>query len=122
MSDGESVKVAVRVRPFNARFCSTSLSIHHDVLTLINKSEVERGAKLCIEMVGKATTIWDVNEPERTKKTFAFDYSYWSHDGFHLDDTGLSIPDNDHYADQKRVFADLGQGVLTNAFAGLKIT
>ena len=84
-------------------------------------SEVDRGAKLCIEMVGKATTIWDVNEPERTKKTFAFDYSYWSHDGFHLDDTGLSIPDNDHYADQKRVFADLGQGVLTNAFAGLSI-
>lgn len=94
----ESVKVAVRVRPFNQR-------------------ELDRGAKLCIEMKGNQTWIWDVNDMS-TRRSFSFDYSYWSHDGFHNDSSGLSIPDNDHYSDQDRVFKDLGQGVLTNAFAG----
>ncbi len=69
-------------------------------------------------MKGNQTWIWDVADLT-TKRSFAFDYSYWSHDGFHIDSTGLSVPDNDHYSDQNRVFADLGQGVLTNAFAGM---
>jgi hypothetical protein len=80
--------------------------------------EIDRGAQVCIEMKGNQTWIWDVADLT-TKRSFAFDYSYWSHDGFHIDSTGLSVPDNDHYSDQNRVFADLGQGVLTNAFAGM---
>ena len=52
MSDS-SVKVAVRVRPFNNR-------------------EKAEGAVLCIEMKGKMTKVYS---PEFTKEYF-FDYSY----------------------------------------------
>ena len=50
---------------------------------------------------------------------FTFDYSYWSHDGFDVDDEGVSIPSaGSNYASQRMVFNDLGQGVLNNAFEG----
>ena len=56
-----SVKVAVRVRPFNTR-------------------EKEAGAKRVIEMEGKTTKI--IN-PETVKdRKFTFDYSYWSFSGY----------------------------------------
>eukprot|EP00697_Spironema_sp_BW2_P012877 gnl/Spiro4/29556_TR14478_c0_g1_i1.p1 gnl/Spiro4/29556_TR14478_c0_g1~~gnl/Spiro4/29556_TR14478_c0_g1_i1.p1 ORF type:complete len:1167 (+),score=471.93 gnl/Spiro4/29556_TR14478_c0_g1_i1:102-3602(+) len=55
----ESVKVAVRVRPFNAR-------------------EKERNAVLIITMNGHQTTI--TNPEGGEVKPFTFDYSYWSHD------------------------------------------
>ena len=52
-------------------------------------------------------------------KMFTFDYSYWSHDGFDVDDEGVSIPSaGSNYASQRMVFNDLGQGVLNNAFEG----
>uniref|UniRef100_A0A1I8I6D7 Kinesin-like protein n=1 Tax=Macrostomum lignano TaxID=282301 RepID=A0A1I8I6D7_9PLAT len=53
-------------------------------------------------------------------KTFAFDYSYWSHDGFEERPDGVLEPQSasSNYASQKRVFGDLGQGVLNNAFLG----
>ncbi len=89
-------------------------------------------------MEGNTTIIWDVNDEEKTRRKFAFDYSYWSHSGFHADSTGLLIPDDDkyacfdiahsqkylsmmysRYADQKKVFNDLGVGVLKNAFEGV---
>ena len=94
----ESIKVAVRVRPFNTR-------------------EQERGAKLVIDMQGNQTII---NHPkgEAEPKKFHFDYSYWSHDGYKEDDEGYMHPEDPRYCDQKRVFKDLGEGVLTNAWAG----
>jgi len=96
MSD-DNVKVAVRVRPFNKR-------------------EVERGSKLCLEMSGNTTSITD---PETGKtRDFAFDYSYWSHDNFKEEADGSLVPTGSKYADQDRVFNDLGQGVLKNAFEG----
>lgn len=58
----ESVRVAVRVRPFNSR-------------------EKARNAVNIVEMNGCSTTLRDPSGTEQTK-TFAFDYSYWSHDGF----------------------------------------
>lgn len=62
----ESVQVAVRVRPFNAR-------------------EKDRNAVCIIRMVDKKTII--INPDTEEQKEFAFDYSYWSHDGFDvLDD------------------------------------
>ena len=97
MSDS-SVKVAVRVRPYNNR-------------------EKQEGAELCVKMAGKMTKVFS---PELTKE-FIFDYSYWSHDGFIEDpDTGMMVPDgpNSIYSDQRRVFNDLGVGVLNNAFEG----
>jgi kinesin family member 13 len=93
-----SVKVAVRVRPFNNR-------------------EKQEGAVLCVDMQGKMTKVFS---PELTKE-FYFDYSYWSHDGFVEDgDSGMMVPDGpgSKYADQQRVFDDLGVGVLNNAFEG----
>lgn len=93
-----SVKVAVRVRPFNER-------------------EKTMGAKLCIEMSGKSTTIHNI-EDEKQNKTFAFDYSYWSHDGFENDPDGYSRPTSSKYADQEKVFNDIGKDVLNNAFDG----
>jgi kinesin family protein 13 len=63
-----SVKVGVRVRPFNSR-------------------EQELGCKLCVDMVGNTTRLLDVDDPKRNRD-FAFDYSFWSHDGFEPDANG----------------------------------
>ena len=95
----ESVKVAVRVRPFNQR-------------------EKDRGSKCVINMVDKLTQISDPDNPDQPPKDFSFDFSYWSHDQFHSDDIGVLIADTDHYATQRKVFDDLGQGVLDNAVKG----
>ncbi|EDQ91195.1 uncharacterized protein MONBRDRAFT_17919 [Monosiga brevicollis MX1] len=93
MSD--NVKVAVRVRPFNRR-------------------EKDRNAQLCIEMKGAQTII----RGDAGEKKFTFDYSYWSHDGFEEREDGLLVPTSPKYADQQRVFEDLGQLVLENAWEG----
>eukprot|EP00112_Aurelia_sp_Birch-Aquarium-sp1_P014219 Seg3055.2 transcript_id=Seg3055.2/GoldUCD/mRNA.D3Y31 product="Kinesin-like protein KIF28P" protein_id=Seg3055.2/GoldUCD/D3Y31 len=95
----ESVRVAVRVRPFNSR-------------------EKDRGAKLVIDMQGKMTIIKDPEQPNVPPKEFSFDFSYWSHDGMSENENGLLIAENPRYADQRSVFNDLGQGVLDNAVAG----
>ncbi|XP_065828144.1 kinesin-like protein KIF28 [Oscarella lobularis] len=95
----ESVKVAVRVRPFNTR-------------------EKERKARLVIDMHGQTTLIRDPDSEGAEPKKFAFDYSYWSHDGFEADVNGVLTPVSARYADQNRVFDDLGRGVLDNAFKG----
>lgn len=54
-----SVKVSVRVRPFNKR-------------------EKDRKAKLIIQMKGKATEIIEPNSGK--KNTYNFDFSHWTHD------------------------------------------
>lgn len=95
----ESVKVAVRVRPFNQR-------------------EKDFKSTLIIGMDGNQTTISDPNLPDKEPRKFAFDYSYWSHDGFNTEEDGTLSPTNAKYADQKRVFDDLGLGVLDNAWKG----
>ena len=95
-----SVKVAVRVRPFNSR-------------------EKQEGAELCISMSGSSTKIF--NKSTSYSKVFNFDYSYWSNDGFLEEaETGLlkkKTPDS-IYADQTTVFNDIGRGVLNNAWEG----
>ncbi|XP_033735609.1 kinesin-like protein KIF28P isoform X3 [Pecten maximus] len=96
-SNSDSVKVAVRVRPFNQR-------------------EKNAGSACIISMKGNSTTITDPNSGQ--EKTFSFDHSYWSHDGFIEDKDGVNKSESDHYADQRRVFSDLGKGVLDNAWQG----
>jgi kinesin family member 13 len=95
-----SVKVAVRVRPFNER-------------------EIKLGAECCIRMDGNKTTI--INE-EGSKREFTFDYSFWSHDGYILEDNGYMRKDPQHtgtkYSDQEYVYNELGIEVLTNAWEG----
>jgi kinesin family protein 1 len=97
-TDAENIKVAVRVRPFNQR-------------------ELESNAKLVVEMSGTSTSLIDPSG-KGAPKTFTFDYSYWSFDGFGTDPTGLCVPTSPQYADQRRVFDDLGVGVVRNAFLG----
>lgn len=63
-----SVKVGVRVRPFNQR-------------------EQSLNSKLCVEMIGKLTRLFDAENVEK-HRDFTFDYSFWSHDEFSVDETG----------------------------------
>ncbi|XP_077993433.1 kinesin-like protein KIF28 [Glandiceps talaboti] len=95
----ETVRVAVRVRPFNSR-------------------ENARNAKVIIGMNGNTTTIQDPQAPNEEPKKFSFDFSYWSHDSFKESATGYLEPTSKKYADQKRVFEDLGRGILDNAWQG----
>ena len=57
---------------------------------------------------------------KETDRMFAFDYSYWSFDGFTQEPDGYLSPDGpaSKYCDQKKIFEDLGQGILKNAFDG----
>ncbi|GMR41799.1 hypothetical protein PMAYCL1PPCAC_11994 [Pristionchus mayeri] len=64
------------------------------------------------------TTVIDPNKSGDDPKWFTFDYSYWSHDGFKEDSDGYFSPSDSKYADQRKVFSDLGKGVLDNAWAG----
>lgn len=92
-----SVKVGVRVRPFNDR-------------------EIGLNSKLVVDMVNP-TTILKANDKEAQRK-FTFDYSFWSFDSFEKDPTGYMKPTSSKYADQKFVFEQVGQKVLENAFLG----
>lgn len=79
MSD--SIKVAVRVRPFNDR-------------------EKGRGAKLVVAMEGKQTHLVNPNNTSEKPKIFTYDHSYWSHDGFVTKDDGYWEPTSTRYTDQ----------------------
>lgn len=34
---------------------------------------------------------------------FTFDYSYWSHDGYNVEEDGYLLPANNEYADQVNI-------------------
>ncbi|XP_033620638.1 kinesin-like protein KIF1A isoform X21 [Fukomys damarensis] len=89
---GASVKVAVRVRPFNSR-------------------EMSRDSKCIIQMSGSTTTIINPKQPKETPKSFSFDYSYWSH----------TSPEDINYASQKQVYRDIGEEMLQHAFEGYNV-
>jgi len=93
----ENVKVAVRVRPFNGR-------------------ESKRGAKAIIAMDGTTTNI--TNPADGKTKSFTFDHSYWSHDGYTEDEDGTITATSDTYDSQQKVYDDIGNGVLQNAYDG----
>lgn len=92
-----SVKVAVRVRPYNTR-------------------EIELNSELCLEMNQNTTTIKDTSTG--STRDFTFDYSFWSHDCFETTPDGLYVPTSDKYADQKFVFEKVGIEILDNAWLG----
>ncbi|XP_067617469.1 kinesin-like protein Klp98A isoform X2 [Eurosta solidaginis] len=89
-----SLKVAVRVRPFNAR-------------------EIDMDAQLIVQMDGKKTrllkpklqSIRDVGRDNHYD--FTFDYSYWSFD-----------EQDSHFATQEEVYNDLGTDVIDCAYEG----
>lgn len=89
-----SVKVAVRVRPFNNR-------------------EISRECKCIIEMAGNTTSIVNPKAPPGSKdatKSFNYDYSYWSHN-----------PADPNFATQSDVMRDIGIEMLDHAFAGYNV-
>ncbi|XP_060690306.1 kinesin-like protein KIF1A isoform X18 [Hemiscyllium ocellatum] len=89
---GASVKVAVRVRPFNSR-------------------EISRESKCIIQMSGNTTTIVNPKQPKEAPKSFNFDYSYWSH----------TTPADINYASQQQVYRDIGEEMLEHAFEGYNV-
>ena len=100
MGDSSAVKVAIRVRPFNAR-------------------ERQEGVVLCVDMQSNMTRLF--NKSDGFQKDFFFDHCYWSHDGFQEEpNTGHLSKDkaSSKYADQDVVFRDLGVDVLNNAWEG----
>ncbi|XP_039756150.1 kinesin-like protein unc-104 isoform X11 [Pararge aegeria] len=89
-----SVKVAVRVRPFNSR-------------------EIARESKCIIEMSGNTTVIINPKLPPNNKegaKSFNFDFSYWSHN-----------PHDPEFSSQIMVYKDIGEEMLQHAFDGYNI-
>ncbi|XP_026888578.2 kinesin-like protein KIF1C isoform X1 [Electrophorus electricus] len=87
-----SVKVAVRVRPFNNR-------------------ETNCGAKCVIQMQDKSTCIANPKQPKDTPKSFTFDYSYWSH----------STEEDPSFTSQRQVYLDIGEEMLLHAFEGYNV-
>lgn len=52
-------------------------------------------------MTGNSTKIRDPAAPDNVEpRKFAFDYSYWSHDGFEEKEDGYFAPVTPRYADQ----------------------
>ncbi|CAL8324002.1 unnamed protein product [Merluccius merluccius] len=89
---GASVKVAVRVRPFNSR-------------------EMSKDSKCIIHMQGNSTTISNPKFPKEPAKNFSFDYSYWSH----------TTPEDPCFASQNLVYNDIGKEMLQHAFEGYNV-
>ncbi|KAM9827173.1 kinesin-like protein KIF1C [Neosynchiropus ocellatus] len=87
-----SVKVAVRVRPFNSR-------------------ESGRNANCVIQMQGNTTCISNPKQPKDGAKNFTFDYSYWSH----------TTSEDPNFACQKQVYKDIGEEMLLHSFEGYNV-
>ncbi|XP_060645846.1 kinesin-like protein Klp98A isoform X2 [Drosophila nasuta] len=89
-----SLKVAVRVRPFNSR-------------------ENDMDAQLIVEMENKKTRLvkprlQSIRDAGReAHHDFTFDYSYWSFDA-----------EDSHFATQEQVYSDLGNDVVDCAYEG----
>lgn len=64
-------------------------------------------------MEGSTTHLIDA---DGQKKPFNYDYSFWSHSGFEVDQDGYNRPVGDKYADQKRVYEEIGSSILVNAW------
>ena len=56
-------------------------------------------------MEGNSTYIKDPTAPDQEPRKFAFDFSYWSHDGFRERDDGYLEPAEPKYADQVNICA-----------------
>lgn len=89
-----SVKVAVRVRPFNAR-------------------ERARQAKCIIRMNQHEQTTFIRNPSDESVKHYKYDYSYWSCDE--------PSEDQQTFATQEQVYQDLGIEMLQHAFEGYNV-
>jgi hypothetical protein len=65
-------------------------------------------------MVGATTTVHQLEMNDQ--KSFSFDYSFWSHDRFEVDAEGVLQPIDSKYADQIKVYNEIGADILVNAW------
>ena len=95
-----NIKVAIRVRPFNAR-------------------EQQMNSDLCVKMNSDTTEVID-EDGKTPMKSFTLDHCFWSHNGFVEEADGYLKPDGptSKYADQKQVYKMLGKDLLSNALEG----
>lgn len=68
-----------------------------------NQRERQRNAQLIVSVEGNTTVLYNPNNPEDEPKSFTYDHSYWSHDGFTEADNGLCIADAYHINGRKYV-------------------
>ncbi|XP_076324558.1 kinesin-like protein KIF28 isoform X2 [Tachypleus tridentatus] len=78
-------------------------------------------------MEDATTFLSNPDTPNEEPKKFAYDFSYWSHDGYIEQDNGYCTANDSHpngrkFADQARVYEDLGRSVLNNAWEGYNST
>jgi len=105
-----SIKVAVRVRPFNGRereaecSCCVSMSGQSTVLHKPLHSDSRAGKDS-----NKESITPDPGGQDDTK-SFKFDHSYWSH-----------RKDDPHYASQEQVYKDIGAEMLDHAIQGYNV-
>lgn len=92
-----SVKVAVRVRPFNQR-------------------EKFLGCLNCIQMENNTTILINPRDRSQKEYQYTFDYSLWSHNGFEELENGYLYPIDDRYIDQKKLYKELGADIIHHAW------
>jgi len=97
-----SVKVAVRVRPFNGR----ERQLNSRLVVGMSGNQVSLQPVLEADQKGNTGPHGDKHKPHN----FAFDHAYWSHD-----------PGDKNFVAQDMVFTDLGQDVVKNAFDGYNV-
>lgn len=92
-----SIKVGVRLRPFNKR-------------------EIELNEKNIISMMDDKTVIHQLETGK--KNEFIFDYSLWSFDGFEVDANGYCRASTSKYMDQEKVYNAMGKQIVENCLQG----
>lgn len=113
------------------------LSLHLKVRPF-NQRELDAKSSLIVSMTGPTTillpppTLAQISSttskspPAPDPKTFTFDYSFWSHDGFEEDPHNGKlhpIPGTSNgYIDQQHVYETLGRTVMENAWQGYNTT
>lgn len=118
-----SVLVAIRVRPFNE--CEKARNVESLIRmpTEGKITELRCVPSFCFSLELNDLLCFGRHPTGGEVRRFTFDHSYWSHDGFRVLADGYLAPERgSHYADQHRLFNDLGQQVLSNAWAGYNCT
>ena len=98
-----SVKVAVRVRPFNGR--EKNLSSQLVVRMTGNQVSLSPAVSDTDKNTSGSSSV--LSGDRHKPHNFTFDHAYWSHD-----------PGDNHFVTQDKVFTDLGEDVVEQAFAG----
>lgn len=106
-----SIKVAVRVRPFNGRErdaeCSCCVSMSGSSTTLHKPTSIDSKEN---RDANKEVSSNSAYGQESDTKSFTFDHSYWSH-----------RKEDPNYASQEQVYKDIGAEMLEHAIQGYNV-